>query len=378
MNIVAHSYLFLTRALQVAAEESDSATLVANLASEHLDWRQILRLADKEHMTGAFAAALRRWNLRKPLPQPVQAALDRRYIMGGEINSRIKRQAEDAIGTLNDVGITPIILKGGLHLFEASPEDLGSRVLRDLDLLVPVESLDEAVHALRGSGYVPDAEQEAWTYHYRPMYHPDHIVAIELHIRPGEQRHFLSIEEAWAEAVPVAAPGLSWMALGPNHRIAHNIFHSEVQDFGYILAALCLRQLYDLARICQRYKAEINWQEISARMERHGMNALFRARMYQAVQLLGAPRPSIEVDGLRSRFHLSRCLAQLRWPGAVSQIHWLAGVTGPFTNRHLDLIYGCGMKGLAVHVRRFKHAWSLIQSHRGELRTRIAERGRRL
>lgn len=378
MNANALKFLLISRALRLDSDGEDNAVLAKELVANDLDWKGILELADHEHMTGAFTAALSRRGLDTSLPRPIRAALNRRYLMATEINTRIKSQIEEVVGTLNAVGFSPLLLKGALYLCEASPSELADRVLRDLDLIVPADGLEECVEALRAKGYVPYGQDERWTYHYRPLFHPKQVVGVELHIRPGEQRHFMGIEEAWESAVPIDLPGLKAMALDPNHRIAHNVFHSEVQDFGYTLGALCLRQLYDLARICRRYETEIDWQTISTRMERHGMAALFRARVYQAVQLLGAPRPSITVDGLSSRLHLSRCLVQLRWPGVVRQIRWLAGVAGPFTSRHLDLMYGCGTKGFTMQTQRVKHAWALLRSHRGHLKVRMAEHGQRL
>jgi hypothetical protein len=378
MNVDAKYFLLLSRALHLDSDDESTRALARELAADDIDWKRFLELADHEHMTSALAAALRRRNLHTSLPRPIKGALDRRHFMGMEINGRIKRQIEEMVETLNSIGVTPLLMKGALFLCEAAPDELAGRVLRDLDLMVPAESLEDCVDALKAKDYVPQGEDEGWTYHYRPMYHRDHIVGIELHVRPGEQRHFMGVEEAWENAVPVNLPGLDAVALGPSNRVAHNIFHSEVQDFGHVLATLCLRQLYDLARICQRHQGEIDWPAVLIQMERHGMAAMFRARMHQAVELLGAPRPNIKVDDLRSRIHLSRCLAQLRWPGVTNLMHWLAGIFGPISSRHLDLIYNCGTKGLSMHVRRVKHAWSVIKSHRGDFSSRIAERGRRL
>lgn len=372
MNSIVQSYLHLTRSLRVDLDGVGGATGATEAAVEQADWKQILYLADREHVTGALATVLRHRNLLKAIPQPFRSGLERRQLVNTELNSRIKCQAEEAIRVLNAVGCTPMMLKGALYLFEAPPEKLGGRFLRDLDFVVPEDMIEACIRGLRASGYVPESEDAGWTYHYRPMHHPDHIVAIELHVRPGEQRNFLTNDAAWAEAVPVEAPGLKLVALGPTHRVAHNIFHSEIQDSGYLLGSVCLRQLYDLANICARFKYEIDWRDIAARMERQGMGPLFRARIHMAVELLGAPQPSVPVDGLRSRFHLARGLAQLRWPRLRGWAQKFAGVTGRvFRRHHLDLLYGCGTHGFNLQLFRAKHIWHLLKRHRRDIRTRL-------
>lgn len=378
MASAAQSYVHLTRLLRVAPGAVANVEPAADTGPGELDWQQILQLADKEHMTGTLAAVLQGRNMLEMVPKQFRAALERRHLMSRELNKRIRRQAEETVRILNDLGCTPMMLKGGLHLFEASPEMLGARFLRDLDILVPESSIDSCIQGLREAGYVPEGEDEDWTYHYRPMRHPKHMLAIELHIRPGEQRSFLTPEEAWSQAVQVGSPDLKVLALGPAHRIAHNVFHSEVQDYGYLLGSICLRQLYDLANICARYESGIDWQDIAGRMERHGMSRMFRARMYMACELLGAPRPPISVEGPRSRFHLARCLAQLRWPQLRKRAQRFVGTAGRvFKRHHIDLLYGCGPSGIRLQWCRARHLWNLIKRHRSTLRVRLNMYGQR-
>lgn len=378
MNRNVRAFLVLARVLRVDADEGDDARLRRELQSGELDWSCLLRLADREYATTTLAAALSRRRLLECLPEPVRGALQRRHLMGAAVNQRIRRQTEEAAAILNAEGCTPVVLKGGLHLFEAPAEEIGARVLRDLDLMVPADRLDACIAALRRAGYVPEGEHEGWTYHYRPLHHPDHLVPIELHVQPGEQRRFMSPEEAWREAVPLPAGTLSMLALGPTHRVAHNVFHSEVQDAGYALGEVWLRQLHDLALICRRFEDAIDWQALVARMRQHGLEPAFRARMHLASELLGAPLAGLATGSWRCRLHLRRCLAQQRWPALADRMRWMAGVLGPVRAHHIDLIYGSGTHGLRLHAQRARHAGRLLRKHRGALRARVAARGRNL
>lgn len=378
MNNAAQSYLDLVRFLRVDLESGGATARAKGVIASQADWAQILYLADTEHMTGALAVALRDQDLLGMIPKPIRAALARRSLMGAEISSRIRRQALEAVGLLNAAGVMPLILKGGLHFFEATPETLGTRVVRDLDIVVPTDRIYDCIESLHDAGYRPEGEDDGWTYHYRPMHHPNHLVPIELHIMPGEQRGFLTCEEAWAGAVPVACPGRKLVALAPEHRIAHNIFHSEIQDHGFALGAFSLRQLYDLAGICARFENDIAWDAILERMDRHGIGAPFRARLHMAVALLGAPVPAIAVGGLRSRLHLRRCFWQLRSQWLMNRARWIAGVLSRFNRYHIDLLYECGTTGLALQTSRCRHAWDIMRRHRFDFDKRLAENGRRL
>lgn len=378
MNKELSSFQFVARALRINADIPEHRSFEAEVADGRVDWTQVLNIADNENMTVALATALRRHGLFKMLPQAVRAALSRREIMGTEVGKRLRRQAEDVVRILNGAGVAPLAMKGVLRLFESPADGPAERFMRDFDFVVPADKLAQSIAAMRDAGYVPELQDDRWTYHYHPMHHPDQICAVELHVRPGEQRNFLTAEEAWAAAVAVDHPNLQLIALSPEHRIAHNIFHSEIQDHGFLLGEICLRQLYDLALVCEKFRNEIDWGEIEARMERNGLAVPIRARLHMAASLLGAPVPPKMMGALRSRIHLARCLRQMRASRWNSVARWVVGVVSRFSRYRIDLVYGCGTNGAALVTHRIKYAWKILRQHRGHLGTRILEHGRRL
>jgi hypothetical protein len=50
----------------------------------------------------------------------------------------------------------------------------------------------------------------------------------------------------------------------PTHRVIHNIVHAQLQDYGYDLGKISLRQLYECAMLCQRYHDQIDWPRVEA------------------------------------------------------------------------------------------------------------------
>lgn len=371
-----HTFSIITRALKVKPTAEDDAALAADLAAPDLDWSLLLRLADQEYVTGAVAIALRRRGLFDGLPKSAQQALRRRHFMGQEINERIKSDAVEVVGLLNSVGCTPMILKGGLFLFETPADGIGGRIQRDLDLVVPRDALDACIDVLRKAGYEPQDAEDRWTYHYRPLYHKDRVVPVELHVQVGEQRHFLEAEAAWADAVPVDVDGVKMVALSPEHRVLHNIFNSEIQDTGFLLGEVCLRQLIDLATICVRYEESLDWRSIEAHLQDYGIGRAFRARLLLVRELLGAPVPEdLKTDTLGARLHLKHCLFQQNSPRLTYMARWIAGVTAPLKPHNLDLTYGCGTRGFSLQAHRAKHLFTVIRQHRGSFRETLSKYG---
>jgi hypothetical protein len=359
------SYLFLCQALTNPADAWRRAL------DDPPDWDTVLELAEEEMVLPALGVSARA--ARVPAAGPAASRLERAARFGALRNARIRDQAGEAIAAINQVGVVPLLLKGGLRLYQ--PGDLAGRFLRDVDLVVRPESFDAALAALRTLGYRPDDEVEGWTYHFRPLHHRDRLVPIELHVQIGEQRTFLPPEEAWESAEPVPHDGLEMLALSPTHRVAHNVFHSEIMDRGHSLALVWLRQLLDLADLMRSYPASIDWPWVATRMGSVGGRAALEARLWLAERLLGATAPGIRDPVLGER-HLRRCMRRVRRPALRRLALTWAGSTQSFKRHHIDLVYRSGPGALELNVGRGRQAWRLARKHGWGLWSLAWRRGR--
>jgi len=368
------NHRFLWRCLSPAQTPATVAALRGDMAAGGIAWDEVLRIADREMLSALLCSALAAKGLLDAVPEGIRGPLQRRLTINGVRNERIKQQASEIVAALNRTGIEPIILKGGLHLFESTPADLGTRMMRDLDFVVPKDELDQAVECLSAIGYRPDVEGEKWTYHYRPLARVGEFAPIDVHRYVGEQKDILPHGEAWREAVPVPAGDLRLRALCPTHRVFHNIFHSQVQDRGHELGIIYLRQLHALAAMCTDHASAIEWDALRRRMDGQGLGPQVRARMYQAARLFGVPLPRALSPTLGARFHHRRCLVQLRRRWLMRLVLVWAGPTRPFKRRSMDLIYGCGTNPIKVNAYRVRHAWYLLRKYRGQIRSKIMEK----
>lgn len=374
MTGILSSHRFLWRCLSPVRTPAAVAVLRGDMAAGGLAWDEVLRIADREMLSALLCSALAAKGLLDAVPEGIRGPLQRRLTINGVRNERIKRQASEIIAALNRTGIEPIILKGGLHLFESTPADLGTRMMRDLDFVVPKDELDQAVECLSAIGYRPDLEGEKWTYHYRPLARVGEFAPIDVHRYVGEQKDILPHGEAWREAVPVPAGDLRLRALCPTHRVFHNIFHSQVQDRGHELGIIYPRQLYALADLCTSHESAIDWDSLLRRMDGQRLGPHLRARMYQAARLFDVPLPRALSPTLGARFHHRRCLVQLRRRWLMRLVHEWAAATQPFKRHAMDLIYGCGTNPIKVNAYRVRHAWYLLRKYRGRIRSKIAEK----
>jgi hypothetical protein len=123
-----------------------------------------------------------------------------------------------------------------------------------------------------------------------------------------------------------------------------------------------------------RHGNTINWVDLKMRMENGGLGRVFDARMYQLSALLELPLPTRLTKPTRAKIHHRRCLWQLRWPWLIDLAMFWAGMTQPFKQHAMDLIYGCGSNPIKVNAYRLRHAGIMLWKYRGQLRRKMAEK----
>jgi putative nucleotidyltransferase-like protein len=171
-------------------------------------------------------------------------------------NMRIIAQCLSLIRTLNDAGITPLLLKGSAHLLTINREQAGFRQQADIDLIVPPDSLLAAGEALQADGYRfyrnyrpleirPGIAVDTRTaidtstvhHHLPPLVKEEQAAFVELH------RHFLPrrfqdkipLEPLFDGATEQQAGGATFLVPSPEYQVIHIILGKLLHD-GYLAA----------------------------------------------------------------------------------------------------------------------------------------------
>jgi len=326
-------------------------------------WPRFRHLAKNEQVLASVYALLSRRDLLGRIP-PHEVAQLRRYHQYAVLrNERIRAQAEEVAAVLNAAGIEPILLKGGVTLFDTLYEDPGMREMADLDVLVPPADFEKAESALRAVGFEETAgfEREK-TFQAPPMSRPNDLATVEIHRLVGEQRAVLPVASVVSQSVPIESARAALRKPAPVHRIVQNLFHSEIQDRGHRLRLVRVRQLVEFARLCGRYAQEINVRSLSDHLRAHGLYEVFVDRLALARELLAMPVPWGLSIGRRR--HVGACMRRLRWPALAALERGWAGATAPFKPHHMDLLYGCGTSGTTLAWARLGHFMRLAARHR--------------
>jgi hypothetical protein len=308
---------FIVDCIGVRGAPNNDERLRDAITSGCLDWRIVIDVAYTQKVTPALWVALRNRKLIENLPNQIQEYLWKVHLLNTLKNKRFKEQALEVGNRLNSIGVEPMLLKGGASLFVSVFDDPGTRVMSDLDILVPSSEAKACWDSLRALGYLPlDYDLDYSRHHHlRPLYRPGGYGKVEIHREPlfGETAAILPTELIWKRTEPIHESGVEMVVPEPTFRILHNFLHAALTNRAYTRGDIALRSLHELALTQVVYERNIDWSCIRQLMRRSGKQGILNAWLYSAHRWFGSPLP----DGMALTSgvvaHYIRVRLQARW-----------------------------------------------------------------
>jgi hypothetical protein len=312
---------FITACLGLRSKTAIQNTLRSAVTAGSLGWCAVVDIANNHLITPALWVALRERELLEILPSDVREYLRELYRLNTIRNEHLRTQVIEAIQRLNSVGVEPILLKGGASLFSNIFEDPGSRVMADLDILVPLRAAENCWNALLALGYSPIVNDFDYSdhHHLRPLYRPGEYGTIEIHrdALPASAARILPTALIWEQSEPVVNEcGIALRVPSPTHRVLHNLLHSDLINQTHVRGRISLRSLHELALMQALYRERLDWEAIRRLMEQGGQGRVLRATLYLAHRYFGSSMPDRMRPTPGAVAHYARTRLQVRW-------HWL-------------------------------------------------------
>ncbi len=319
---------FITGCLNVGSAPDINDSLRAAIDSRRLNWQAVIDIANNQFITPALWVALRNRGLTDKVSPDVAQYLRELHRLNISRNEHLRAQAIETVRRLNTIGIEPVLLKGGASLVERTFDDPGSRVMADLDIMVPKKDAETCWNLLRTSGYSPVDYSFDYTrhHHLKPLHRPGDYGVIEIHrdLLPEEAAHLLPSRLIWENIEPVKVQDISVGVLTPTYRILHNLLHSALVDRMYIRADIPLRALHELAVMQTKHRDSIAWETIRKLGDRRGKTKVIHAWLNLCHEWFGNPLPAHLRPTLGTKAHYFRTRLRARW-------NW----TGEFIDRTL-------------------------------------------
>jgi hypothetical protein len=297
-------------------------------------WMDVLEFANEHLLTPALADS-------PALPDDARDYVVTLRRLNGERNATLRKQAIELVGTLNRRGIEPALLKGGLTLFDGPYRNPAQRMMRDLDLLVPVASRDAAIEALQSLGYSLARGYGTRHHAFGDFARPNDPGSVDLHTELVDPWYVLPAAEVWQRARLIEVDGVRFCAPSPTDRVLHNLLHAQVHHLGnYYRGDLPLQQVHELVALARHFGPAVDWRFIERRLAEHRLDTPLHSYLLAADRLFGLAWPLERRPALGARLHRLRCLLQielrpLRWLG----VPW-GNLRGAFAWHRMRALHG--------------------------------------
>jgi len=317
VNIASHNYL--CHVISPLTDTLDIALLKTQMTRSEVSWERVIHLANTHLIISALWVGLCEKGLDSELGNEVRDYLQELHRLNSRRNRGLKRQAIEAIAVLNKKGIVPMLIKGAVQLFQPVHRDFGTRIMVDLDILVPKDRIAGAIKALTQIGYKAyKGSNIDWETHHHvpPLVRKGEYGCIELHHKALGNKiadQVLSTAEIWAKAKYCVTNGIRFKLPNVTHAVLLGILHSQVTHGYHQSLRLDYKALHDMVAMTVRRNGRVDWDQIRNRFTKHGLSSILRTQLWTAHRLFNLPIQNGMRPSAYTRAYHGLYLARIRW-----------------------------------------------------------------
>jgi hypothetical protein len=271
----------------------------------------VIALANGSLTVAELAVALR--DARAAIPVDVQNYLQLILERNCERNRRLSAQLEEAVATLQQGGLEPLLLKGAVTLALGSEPRIAGRMLSDLDLMLAPADVPRAVACLETLGYeVMFQSSHPGALLAARLSRPQDVGVIDLHqrllphselIRPALDNHCAVVASPLGNVL-VPCPALQLLIL---------VLHDQLHDGDYWTGRIELRHLLDMARLTEA-PGGVDWDLLASLVPAKLTRNALETQLVTMCKLVGGHVPSHMRNRLWPRVQYWRRMLQIRLP----------------------------------------------------------------
>ncbi len=304
------------------------------------EWESLLACARRNTVLAYLAHRCATAGVIDDVPEAVREAMLSAQTAAGRLAQLARFELDRTRRVLEPAGIPVIALKGAAYLLRGLPH-AATRLLSDVDIMVPAGRIDDAERLLLAGGWkhtkldpYDQAYYRRWSHEIPPLQFPNRLLSVDVHhtICPPVSRLRPDPARFWAGAV--ASPIAGIRVLSPVDSVLHAAVHLFFDsDFD-----TRFRDLVDLNEMFVTFgAAEGFWTELEDVARAQGLTRPLHYAVATCARVLRTPVPSSLAARLDRegppwpvdrwmKWALATLLAPVdarRWPRANRGLVWL-------------------------------------------------------
>ena len=245
---------FIAKCLTISLEEKNREEIEKQLKSTSIDWDAVLKVSTSHYVFPALYCNLKRADFLQYLPQELVSYMEHITDINRERNKQIILQANELNNVLLANNIRPIFLKGTGNLLAGIYEDIGERMVGDIDFIFSKEDYPKAIIALKEFGYYRKAPLLSNHRHYSRLIKKDSIAAVEIHKELLIEKYQNEFNYSFVEKNSQIINGVAVLSYA--NKLNLSIIANQINDSGFYYKTMALRNAYDVFLLSKKTNAK--------------------------------------------------------------------------------------------------------------------------
>ena len=143
------TFYFVAKCLTISLEDNNRQEIEKQLKSTSIDWDAVVKVSTAHYVFPALYCNLKRADFLHYLPQDLVGYMKHITDLNRDRNRQIIQQAKDLNSLLLANNIRPIFLKGTGNLLAEIYEDIGERMVGDIDFIFLLQDYFKSNHHIK-------------------------------------------------------------------------------------------------------------------------------------------------------------------------------------------------------------------------------------
>ena len=245
---------FISKCLTISLEAKNRLEIEKQLKSKTIDWDNVVKVSTAHYVFPALYCNFKRSNFLHYLPEELVIYMEYITNLNLERNEQIILQANELNNVLLANNIRPIFLKGTGNLLAGIYEDIGERMVGDIDFIFSKEDYPKAIIALKEFGYYRKAPLLSNHRHYSRLIKKDSIAAVEIHKELLIEKYQNEFNYSFVENNSLVIKGVAVLSFA--NKLNLSIISNQINDNGFYYKTMALRNAYDVFLLSKKTSAK--------------------------------------------------------------------------------------------------------------------------
>ncbi len=316
-------------------------------------WMRVLRLAN-EHLLGPLLhERLTDVLSDMRVPEDVLAYLAMQHRLNRDRNAVLRGQCQEIAEAFADQSIDIVFLKGAITLFEGNGPVRETRMMRDIDILVPPAASDTAIRILAELDYDILRKSPPGDHAVAELVRPGAAGAVDLHTELIDAHYLLPAETVRRRRMTIVKDGLHINVPAPSDRLLHHLLHAQIHHTGqFYRHQVRLDQVHDFQDIAARHGNAVDWLRVAWTMESFRLTPALHSYALIAGRFFGMSWPLPERPRRNAVLHARLTRSTLASPGLKRGMVPFGNLRRAFAWHRMCALYG---RPGSTLVKRLRH-----------------------